>query len=74
MTDGGALLSNIGSVKAREHASLRCDQVESFEREAVIEEDECNLINKDDFEEGKTKEIVTSRATPINCNALARKN
>lgn len=74
MTDGGALLSNIGFVKAREHASLRCDQVDPLVRDASIEEDESNLINKDDFEEGKTKEIVTSRATPIKDNSLARKN
>jgi hypothetical protein len=38
------------------------------------EEDECNLINKEDFEEGKTKEIVTSRGTPIKANAMERKN
>ena len=38
------------------------------------EEDECNLINKEDFEEGKTKDIVTSRATPIKTNSLVRKN
>ena len=38
------------------------------------EEDESNLINKDDFEEGKTKAIVTSRDTPIKHNAMARKN
>ena len=40
----------------------------------ITEEDECNLINKDDFEEGKTKDIVTARATPIKSNALAKKN
>lgn len=38
------------------------------------EEDECNLISKDDFEEGKTKEIVTSRITPMKHNSLVRKN
>lgn len=38
------------------------------------DDDECNLINKDDFEEGKPKDIVTARATPIKSNALARKN
>jgi hypothetical protein len=38
------------------------------------DEDECNLINKEDFEEGKPKEIVTARATPVKSNALARKN
>jgi len=32
------------------------------------------LINKEDFEEGKTKAIVTSRDTPIKHNAMARKN
>jgi len=32
------------------------------------------LINKDDFEEGKTKAIVTSRDTPIKHNSMARKN
>ncbi|CDW77239.1 UNKNOWN [Stylonychia lemnae] len=40
----------------------------------AMDEDECNLINKDDFEEGKQKDIVTARATPIKSNALARKN
>jgi hypothetical protein len=38
------------------------------------EEDESNLINKEDFEEGKTKAIVTSRETPIKANAMSRKN
>ena len=38
------------------------------------EEDECNLINKDDFDEGKNTDIVTARATPIKHNALAKKN
>jgi hypothetical protein len=38
------------------------------------EEDESNLINKEDFEEGKTKAIVTARDTPIKHNAMARKN
>lgn len=38
------------------------------------EDDECNLINKDDFDEGKAKEIITSRATPVKSNALAKKN
>lgn len=38
------------------------------------DEDECNLINKDDFEEGKSREIVTARATPIKSHALVRKN
>ena len=38
------------------------------------EEDESNLINKEDFEEGKTKAIVTSRETPIKHNAMSRKN
>jgi hypothetical protein len=37
-------------------------------------DDESNLINKEDFEEGKQKDIVTARATPIKCNALAKKN
>ena len=37
-------------------------------------DDECNFINKEDFEEGKNKEIVTARATPIKSNALAKKN
>ena len=40
----------------------------------VGEDDECNLFNKEDFEEGKSKDIVTARATPIKSNALARKN
>lgn len=39
-----------------------------------MEEDECNLINKEDFEEHKQKDIVTARATPIKANALAKKN
>jgi hypothetical protein len=39
-----------------------------------MDEDECNLINNTDFEEGKSKDIVTARATPIKSNALARKN
>ncbi len=38
------------------------------------EDDECNLINKDDFDEGKNQDIVTARATPIKHNALAKKN
>jgi hypothetical protein len=38
------------------------------------EEDESNLISKEDFEEGKTKEIVTSRVTPMKHNSLVRKN
>lgn len=38
------------------------------------EEDECNLINKEDFEEGKPRNIITSRGTPIKTNALERKN
>jgi hypothetical protein len=38
------------------------------------EEDESNLINKEDFEEGKTKAIITSRETPIKVNAMSRKN
>lgn len=41
---------------------------------ASNEEDECNLINKEDFEEGKSREIVTARATPIKTNTLVRKN
>ena len=32
------------------------------------------MINKDDFDEGKAKEIITSRATPVKSNALAKKN
>lgn len=32
------------------------------------------MINKEDFEEGKPKDIVTARATPIKANALAKKN
>ena len=32
------------------------------------------MINKEDFEEGKTMDIVTSRVTPIKTNALVRKN
>lgn len=38
------------------------------------EEDESNLINKEDFEEGKTKAIITSRETPIKANSMSRKN
>lgn len=43
-------------------------------KDSPAEDDECNLINKDDFDEGKWKDIVTARATPIKANALARKN
>jgi len=32
------------------------------------------LINKEDFDEGKNKDIVTARATPVKHNALANKN
>lgn len=47
----------------------------SLDRDAAnIDDDECNLINKEDFEENKPKDIVTARATPIKSNALARKN
>ena len=46
----------------------------SGNRDSPAEDDECNLINKDDFDEGKWKDIVTARATPIKANALARKN
>jgi hypothetical protein len=37
-------------------------------------DDECNLINKEDFEEGKSNVIVTARATPIKSHSLVRKN
>jgi hypothetical protein len=51
------------------------DDSNSIERDlAAVEDDECNIINKEDFEEGKTKDIVTARATPIKANALAKKN
>jgi hypothetical protein len=40
----------------------------------VNDDDECNLISKEDFEEGKQKDIVTARATPIKSNSFARKN
>lgn len=46
----------------------------SIDKDCNVEEDECNLINKEDFEENKPKDIVTARATPIKSNALARKN
>jgi len=42
--------------------------------DGATEEDESNYINREDFEEGKTKEIVTSRATPLKPNALVQKN
>jgi hypothetical protein len=39
------------------------------------DEDESNLINREDFEEGKTKAIVTSRETPVkHSGMMARKN
>lgn len=44
------------------------------EKSDVYEEDESNLINKEDFEEGKPIDIITARATPIKHNALAKKN
>jgi hypothetical protein len=40
----------------------------------IDDDDESNLINKDDFDERKNKEIITARATPIKHNALAKKN
>lgn len=48
----------------------------SIDRDGLggMDDDECNLINNTDFEEGKSKDIVTARATPIKSNALARKN
>lgn len=62
--------------KAKQNASLRSglNDSGSLDRDADLDDDECNLINKEDFEEGKTKDIVTARATPIKSNALARKN
>jgi hypothetical protein len=38
------------------------------------EEDESNLINKEDFNENKVNDIITARATPVKSNALAKKN
>jgi hypothetical protein len=38
------------------------------------EEDESNLICKEDFEERKPRDIITARATPIKSNTLSRKN
>jgi hypothetical protein len=38
------------------------------------DDDECNVNNKEDMDEGKNKDIVTARATPIKANALAKKN
>jgi hypothetical protein len=38
------------------------------------EEDESNLINKEDFNENKVNIIITARATPVKTNALAKKN
>ena len=62
--------------KAKNHASIRSgiDDSLAIDKDAGLEEDECNLINKEDFEEGKTTDIVTARATPIKSNALAKKN
>ena len=42
--------------------------------EDLDDDDECNVNNKEDMDEGKTKDIVTARATPIKANALAKKN
>ena len=39
-----------------------------------LDDDECNVNNKEDMDEGKNKDIVTARATPIKANALAKKN
>lgn len=42
--------------KSKQHASIRSvlNDSGSLDRNpAVIDDDECNLINKDDFEEGK---------------------
>jgi hypothetical protein len=38
------------------------------------EEDESNLICKEDFEERKPRDIITARATPVKANTLSRKN
>jgi hypothetical protein len=70
------LKSNDNVNKAKQHASIRSgiNDSESIDKDAGLDEDECNLINKEDFEEGKPKDIVTARATPIKSNALAKKN
>jgi len=47
---------------------------QNSQEKLASEEDESNLINKEDFEEGKTKAIVTSRDTPVKANGMARKN
>ncbi len=66
--------SNLDQAKLK--AELRCGVNDSIDlQNAGMDEDECNLINKEDFEEHKQKDkIVTARATPIKANALAKKN
>lgn len=63
--------------KARQRAMIRSginDSV-SIDKDAGLgDDDECNYINKEDFEENKPKDIVTARATPVKSNALAKKN
>ncbi len=62
--------------KAKLQAMLRSginDSI-SIDKDAGLDDDECNLICKEDFDEGKAKDIVTARATPIKSNALAKKN
>lgn len=71
--------SNCGPFEKKENYStiikvLKIDTAKKGEGDEFQEEDECNLINKEDFDEGKTLNIITARATPIKCNALAKKN
>jgi hypothetical protein len=70
------LTNNDNLNRAKYLASMRSglDDSASIDKDAGLEEDECNLINKEDFEENKPKDIVTARATPIKSNALAKKN
>eukprot|EP00347_Sterkiella_histriomuscorum_P023912 403332956 len=56
------------------HTNQQSNMSRVLNESNIGEDDECNLINKEDFEEGKSKDIVTARATPIKSNALARKN
>ena len=64
--------SSLKPLRANIHHTSNMSRV--LNESNIGDDDECNLINKEDFEEGKSKDIVTARATPIKSNALARKN
>lgn len=60
---------------ARHHANMRSSNNESLSIDKDFDDDdECNVMNKEDLDEGKNRDIVTARATPIKSNALAKKN